>query len=181
MLFKVPGSPFLLPPHFLSQPLTLHPCPPSRSPLPSMPHSSLGSVFLDIPGVPRCQAGHIFTCCPPRASPFACTGITGTSTAAHALGLHSSWNVLLCWGGAVPPLARKMQWVSSTIQDTSQILWAGSCWCPVQNLTVLFPSPTRARCPGEAAPRPSPEREPVLLNVYFPPCNKERVKSQALI
>ena len=34
---------------------------------------------------------------------------------------------------------------------------------------------------GEAALRPSPEREPVLLNLYFPPWNNQGEKCQALM
>lgn len=68
--------------------------------------------------------------------------------------------------------------------DTSQILWAGSCRCPALPRPLADPlstSTTSYLARGEAALRPSPEREPVLLNVYFPPWNNQREKRRALM
>lgn len=81
-----------------------------------------------------------------------------------------------------------MKWVSSTIQDNRAV--SGHLPNPVGwELPVPCPDPSQSSFHlqrervvlGEAALRPSPERGPVLLNVYFPPWNNEREKSQALI
>lgn len=61
--------------------------------------------------------------------------------------------------------------------DTSQIPWAGSCQCPAR--TPCGPLSTTDT--SALALRPSPEREPILLNVYFPPWNNQREKCRALM
>lgn len=81
-------------------------------------------------------------------------------------------------------MARKMKWTSSTIQDSR----AASGHLP-NSLELLVPCPDPSQ-PSfhlqherdvleEGTLRPSQDREPVLSDVYFPPWNKERVKSQA--
>lgn len=87
-------------------------------------------------------------------------------------------------GWRYDPLARKMKWTSSTIQDSR----AASGHLP-NSVELLVPCPDPSQSSfhlhrecgvlGEGTLRPSQDREPVLLDVYFPPWNKERVKSQA--